>query len=476
MRIVLTILLIISINWAGAQSSNVPAIIKKLYQVPGSVNVHSYKVNNIIYLNDLPKNFKYTGQEVTKNRNGVFLHPLGTGRLYQLKEIADSLVWTRVDSTVYTGYNFGALFFSIDTTLYSFAGQGFFNHNGNLRYFNDVSKEWDAVNLSQTVLWLGQNGLFHSIDTINKQLFIEPLPMQQDQALKNRFIPDMEKNLWKLDLKTGEWEKLGRINKERSFVMAETPFGTIINFTHIVDLKNNKIYLLNKSLSNRIINALGTSSKPVELAYSFCIDSTLYMGDINNNYMDSVVISRKDLTETNETFYTPIEPELPIQEREMLIGFIILLGISSASFYYKLKKTKKVDAEKIDTIISQQEETDPKEEKEPQITFKSGKLLDLLNEREKLLLEFIYKHSLDERLTTIEEINKVIGAAQRNAEVQKRLRSDLIGSINDKLEIIAESKFNVIDKQRSEFDKRSFEYFIRPEHMSLVEKVLGKKP
>jgi hypothetical protein len=82
---------------------------------------------------------------------------------------------------------------------------------------------------------------------------------------------------------------------------------------------------------------------------------------------------------------------------------------------------------------------------------------------------------LDERLTTIEEINKVIGASQRSAEVQKRLRSDLIGSINDKLEIVSESKFNIIEKQRSEFDKRSFEYFIHPEQMELTEKVLGKK-
>jgi hypothetical protein len=30
----------------------------------------------------------------------------------------------------------------------------------------------------------------------------------------------------------------------------------------------------------------------------------------------------------------------------------------------------------------------------------------------------------------------------------------------------------VIDKQRSEFDKRSFEYYIRKEHMELVEKIV----
>jgi hypothetical protein len=477
MRFINTIVLLIWINWAGAQTNNVPAIIKRLSQVPGSVNVHSYNVNNIIDLNDLPKNFKHTGQEITKNRQGVFLQPLGTGRLYQLKQIADSLVWIRLDSTIYTGYNFGALFFSLDTTLYSFAGQGFFNHNGNLRYFNEVSKEWDAVNLSKTVLWLGQNGLFYSIDTTNKQLYIESLPLHQDQAIKNRFIPDLEKSLWKLNLKTGEWSNLGSIIKDRTFVMAETPFGTLINFTHIVNLNNNKIYLLSKSLSNKITNALGTSSKPVELAYSFCVDSTLYMGDVTSNYMDSVVISRNDLTETNEPFYNPIPPELPLKEREVLIGFIILLGASSILLFLKLNNKNK-SALPINGIknIQEIEETEVKKKDiEPQVVFRSGKLLELLNEREKTLLSFIYEHSLEERLTTIEEINRVIGASQRNPEVQKRLRSDLIGTINDKLEIIAESKSSIIDKQRSDFDKRSFEYFIRPEHMQLVEKVLGKK-
>lgn len=462
---------------SAAQTNEVPAIIKRLYQFPVPINVNSYGLPNILPLGDLPKNFRYTGQEVTKTKNGVFLNPLGTGRLYHLRKVNDSLVWYRIDSTIYTGYNFGSLFFSLDTTLYSFAGQGFFNHNGNLRYFNEVSKEWDALNLSTSIAWLAKTGLFYSLDTLNKQLFIEPLPQHHDQALKKRLVPRLEGSLWKLDIKNGEWTELGTINKERSFIMSETPFGTLINFRQIVDIRKNKVYSLSKSLSSKIINALGTSSKPVELAYSFCVDSTLYMGDVTNNYIDSVVISRNDLTETNELFYTPVPPEPPLKEREVLIGFIILLGASSILLFLKLSNKNK-SAQLISDIknIKEIEEVEvKKKDVEPQVFFRSGKLLELLNEREKTLLSFIYEHSLEERLTTIEEINRVIGASQRNPEVQKRLRSDLIGTINDKLEIISESKYNVIDKQRSEFDKRSFEYFIRPEHMQLVEKVLGKK-
>jgi hypothetical protein len=65
--------------------------------------------------------------------------------------------------------------------------------------------------------------------------------------------------------------------------------------------------------------------------------------------------------------------------------------------------------------------------------------------------------------------------ANRSMEVQKRMRSDLIGSINQKMGLITKDKKPVIDKQRSEFDKRSFEYFIRTEYMELVSRVLGIK-
>jgi hypothetical protein len=288
-------------------------------------------------------------------------------------------------------------------------------------------------------------------------------------------IQDLDRSLWKLDIQTGEWTKIGFIMKERMHIMAETPFGTFLNFNQIVDLEKNKVYTLRKSIVNKILTVLGTSSKPKELAYSYCIDSTLFVGGLDG-FMDSVTISRTDLIDTGEVFYKPIEAGFPIKEREILIGLVFIFGALSLLLFFKNKTKGRNQTPLFMTGITQSEDIqEEKSYKENQVVFRSGKLMDLLNEREKTLLSFIYAHSLDERLTTIEEINKVIGAAQRNPEVQKRLRSDLIGAINDKLKIIAESKYNVIDKQRSEFDKRSFEYFIRTEHMKLAQKVLGKK-
>ena len=475
MRSKIIFFLLLLVGESFGQTSIAPPIIQRLFSEKRGVIIKSYATKNLTELKDLSYNFKYAGQEITKTREGVFLNPLGTGRIYRLELSKDSLIWTRIDSTLYTGYNFASLFFSIDTSLFSFGGQGLFNHNGNLRYYNEESKEWDALNLSQSLMWLSKNGLFQKVDTAKKQLFIEAWPQHQDQALKTKVIQDLDRSLWKLDIQTGEWTKIGFIIKERMHIMAETPFGTFLNFNQIVDLDKNKVYTLRKSIVNKILTVLGTSSKPKELAYAYCIDSTLIVGDLDG-FIDSVMISRTDLIDTGEVFYTPIEAGFPIKEREVLIGLVFMFGAISLILFFKNKNNGRNQPPVFITGINQSEDIqEEKSDKENRVVFRSGKLIDLLNEREKTLLSFIYEHSLDERLTTIEEINKVIGAAQRNPEVQKRLRSDLIGAINDKLKIIAESKYNVIDKQRSEFDKRSFEYFIRTEHMQLVQKVLGKK-
>lgn len=465
------ILFIFLFKLEQVKSQQVSAILKRLYLEPRGVQISTYNNQDIINIPDLPDTYNNSGQSITKTSKGVFVNPLGTGRIYQLKGSNDSLYWYRIDSTIFFGYNFGSFFFSLDSTLYSFAGQGFFNHNGNLRYFNEKSSKWNAKNLSESIFWLTNHNLFESIDTAKRQLYIEALSLKQDHALKERLVPDMYKMLWKLDIDSGDWIKLGKINKEMSTV-GETSFGTLVNFNMIVDLNKNKIYRLSQKLTDRIFSIVGNSTNPKEITHAFCIDSTLYMGD-RFDFIDSVLISKNDLIETNEIFYTPIEKEVPLKERHVFIGLIASLGLVTSFLFYKIKNNKIPQVSNSQNNSVTNETT--VEANYNQVVFRSGKLMDLLNEREKILLSFIYEHSLEERLTTIDEINRVIGASQRNPEVQKRLRSDLIGTINDKLEIIAESKSSVIDKQRSDFDKRSFEYFIRPEHMQLVEKVLGKK-
>jgi hypothetical protein len=54
----------------------------------------------------------------------------------------------------------------------------------------------------------------------------------------------------------------------------------------------------------------------------------------------------------------------------------------------------------------------------------------------------------------------------RSVEIQKRTRSILISGINEKLQIAIGSLETIIEKKRSEFDKRSYEYFILPKYFA----------
>jgi hypothetical protein len=202
---------------------------------------------------------------------------------------------------------------------------------------------------------------------------------------------------------------------------------------------------------------------------------------------DSVIISRADLIDTGIPIYTPLEPPGLLDDIEAESFLLVILGFLSSFLgllLYKAKKTQltpaveKLNIPAVDPLPAPEDTRKavaaPESEKHP-TSFRSTRILELLEERERSLLEFLFNHSAEERLTSIDEINKVVGVQHRSVEIQKRMRSDLIGSINQKLNIVTRDKKPVIDKQRSEFDKRSFEYFIHPAHMELVEKIIRKK-
>ena len=78
----------------------------------------------------------------------------------------------------------------------------------------------------------------------------------------------------------------------------------------------------------------------------------------------------------------------------------------------------------------------------------------------------VFENSSKGAYTSIEELNKALGVSKKNNEIQKKQRSDIISSINKKYFYIKQSKQELIEKNRTEFDKRSFEYFIDPSRLN----------
>lgn len=458
----------------------IPPILKKLSSHNGTVLVYSHHQESLVDLSDLPINFSTSGYNLVKDASGLYVIPQGTGRIYKMDTAQGQYRWHRIDSTYFTGYNFRSIAFSLDSVFYSFGGNGFWNTNGTLRNFNLFSKQWDASLLSENIYWTKMADGFYMIDTASKSLSIKAMSTPSHEVLKSSKKEKIKQGLYRLNIKTGDWTKMGTMRDTTHTIVATLPWGLLVDNQGLIDLAQNRYFILSKKILAKITAIVASNRYVYPAIATFAIDSVLYMGNQIDPY-DSVVISRADLIDTGIPVYSPLKPPGLLDKVEAKSFLLVILGFLSAFLGLLLYKAKKNQPTPAVEILSSPNSIDiplavaePETEKHP-TTFRSTRILELLEERERSLLEFLFNHSTDERLTSIDEINKVIGVQHRSVEIQKRMRSDMIGSINQKLQIITRDKKPVVDKQRSEFDKRSFEYFIHPAHMELVEKIIGNK-
>jgi hypothetical protein len=74
----------------------------------------------------------------------------------------------------------------------------------------------------------------------------------------------------------------------------------------------------------------------------------------------------------------------------------------------------------------------------------------------------------------IVDINHVLGIKDKNIGLQKKVRSDVINTINEKYSIILNKETQLIASVRKEDDKRFYEYFINDLELKSIKKILGE--
>ena len=96
---------------------------------------------------------------------------------------------------------------------------------------------------------------------------------------------------------------------------------------------------------------------------------------------------------------------------------------------------------------------------------------ELFTLMEKLLLSIIVKNQKElGKKTSVDEVNKLLGISNKSIDVQKRKRSDTISSINEKYALITNNQeYKLINRVRTEFDKRMYEFFILEEDITVIE-------
>jgi hypothetical protein len=83
--------------------------------------------------------------------------------------------------------------------------------------------------------------------------------------------------------------------------------------------------------------------------------------------------------------------------------------------------------------------------------------------------------SKNNRTTTITEINYVLGIKDKNLGLQKKVRSDVMNSINEKFNFLQDGQTELVCNIRSQADKRFFEYYINKDNSALLEIMLKEE-
>ena len=477
MKPLLSLLFWLSAFDVMAQWQPIDPALKMLKDLPQSVQVsHGFDPSKKLFIT-VPEPHNHHQPWLIKTKNGVFAGINGTGYLYKMEVKDDSCRWNREDATYYTGYNQNAFYFTDGTRIYNFGGAELFNLTGHLRFFNEQIREWGIVPLNREVLFEYelQNNIWQDPSSKHLILIAQKKKIASIRNPDPRVLRDAGRVL-ELDPATGTWTEIGE-GKDTTFdVIANAPWGLLVNNNlsiWVVDYRKNRYYQATEETNRKLFAYFSTKEKAIR----FFRDSTLYFGNLNG-YLDSVALSLNDFKDTGLPIYSSINEKNGTADVLKIV--CITLSFSALLFavlFWFRKRRRKV---KTSAIL-----TEPERSPEPVIVeeipassvnhtnnrtilFKPNKDYTLLDERERSLVAFLLEQSEKGEMVTIDQLNKILGVSMKNSDVQKRSRSDMINSTNQKLALILEDARPAIIKQRSEFDKRSFEYTI--DH-KLVEKI-----
>lgn len=426
------------------------------------VQVSYISFSNTVIASEKDNQFRLHGHKLVKSKTGLYVFIDGTGRLYQQIGTDSVTQWTRIDSTTHFGYNIAAFPFSYQDKVYNFGGYGLWRINGQLRVFNKKENTWDIVKLNKEIAFLfDEKSHLLWYDHKKGNIYLG-YAIQRNEAVKTEEIDEtiLDFTVRKLDLNKNEWTDIGMLSSpikdkiQTVTTITMSPWGqlaTLGDKINLIDFENNKLLALN--ISKPGYQTIFRKKSDHNFYFK---DSTLFFGNILNKTLDSIPFSYIDFLDTGIQVFTPI-PKAPFYRSTpfLVIGLLIVLGVSLWLLSRKYGVYRKTDV----SLTSERKLSTPINTK-------------LFDEQELSLLHLLIHNTESGRLTSIEEINKVLGLIKRNPEIQKKQRSDIMTGINQKYNFVYPNKQAIILKQRSSDDGRSFDYFIAFEDLQSIKSLL----
>jgi len=393
-------------------------------------------------------------ESIIKNKSGLFILIDGTGKVFKAFDTLNKMMlFKRIDSTVFEGYNAGAINYSFHNNIYSLGGNGFWHINGQLRLFDSVTKEWNGIRINQEFHIVNRN---FSFDKDGKGLFIVQYPYENVISPPN----DSTFSILKFNCETNQIEKLGQLNSDvrlplnlqevnYKIILKSIPGATIFcsNYSNIylIDFEHNHV---KKLINNRVRTILMGRSNGSLLENTFELGGKVYytLSKDPNQTLNSFELNLSDFSNDSIPLYYPDHPSF-YRLGIIMLCLILLFGIITFVIRKKLKKA-----------VSPNSNNSPNREyKNYYFSIQELECIDAIIKQVEL---------------PAQGLNQLLGVANKSEEVQRMIRSNLLKSINDKFKVHFQTDTDFVERTKSEKDKRYVYYTISKANLEIYQRGL----
>ena len=432
-----------------------------------SVNPLNIKLNGEVFKFGITP-FTNSTISLLKNKKEIYIQPLGTGKLYQVKKEKEGKYHIeRIDSTYFNGANFNAINFFMNDTLFQYGGDGYWHIRGYLTYFSYKTHEWELYNANRLVIAFedGNNNLVYNIDRKKRNLYLSNSFLQVDfPASLNVESID---SVYQYNTQSRIWTTLGKTNPLLKAII-ETK-GALHYQMNEYSIIQNKLELIWADFDN---NTFGKFKERANSEFKenwlsiylnntkynslqFFLGNTFYLIKIdaeNKLTYNSFQITNDALDLSNQQpIYIPTNKFVQLLSHHIIdITLYVILGLITiviAIYWLKRRNTKNVLNKEVSNILN-------------------NHFFESLTVIEKELIEILYEHHLKGGFISTKLINKIIGVQNKDVMTQNKNRSDYFLKINQKFKFATHKELPLIIKTRDGLDKRQFNYGLQEAYIS----------
>lgn len=395
---------------------------------------------------DYPENLNSYNYHLQANNKNYFIHD-GGGVVLEYSK--DSL--KRIDRSFLHRNQFHASSFVHNNNLYLFGGYGLFTDKNIITQYNFKSNEWFEVS-SESELMPNVGSNYTSI-IIGNDFYIFGGEHKITKGVDSRYITPNE--LWKFNLKTRKWKKLGEVNlgfiKDKPIIfnvnalsVKEKIYFFDKDYPSIIDIKENKIYFFKAPLP----------ILPSKMVYNSKTETIDYLS--HNDAENSIVFKS---IEINEFFKTPFEQETFYKDKNLLKDiFFIFIVVVLLFFFLKRKIFIKYNNENKLLYNSLEDQWYYKKE-----------VINDFETIERAILKYLVLNN--KRFIPINNLNSIIEDEIKtdNLNAVLRKRENMLHQIKYKISIIVNSEYSeIIIEQKNLADKRIKEIKLNSEYIDTL--------